>query len=100
MPQLTRKENEALYKMFDDFTLNDQRNYYKVSVERYRKSAAQINTYRAVFSLATGFASALAGLIVQTYFLGSTLANGQPTCSLQPGQCGTLSFVAILLIVL
>jgi hypothetical protein len=77
MPAPDRKQMEALYTIFNEATLGDQRAYYRQSLSRYRTSAAQVNTIRAIFSLLTGLASALAGLLVQ-----SQLNAGQ--CALIP----------------
>jgi len=58
-----RKYMELLYSMFNEFTLADQRNYYKATLQKYRDSAQQVNMIRAVFSLLTGLASAAAGFL-------------------------------------
>jgi hypothetical protein len=53
-----------LYLMFDKFTLNDQRAFYRNAVRKNRSAASQVNKVRALFALLTGLASALAGLLV------------------------------------
>jgi hypothetical protein len=65
MPNLNRVELRARYNLFKQFAYDDQRQYYEAAVDHARKSAAQVNRLRAFFALATGFASALAGLLVQ-----------------------------------
>ncbi len=64
MPPLERKHTEALYALFKDAALEDQRRYYQRAVKRNRNAASQVNRLRALFALLTGLASALAGLIV------------------------------------
>jgi hypothetical protein len=66
MPTLTRQESEALYRLFNRFALEDQRNYYRSTIAKARTAARQVNQLRAVFALLTGLSSALAGLIVAT----------------------------------
>src|SRR5262245_39135251 len=89
MPPLERKQMEALYDLFKDAALEDQRRYYKRTVNRHRKAAAQVNRLRALFALLTGLSSALAGLIVAYGVAGgalescnasalSTIASGAP----------------------
>lgn len=65
MPNLSRTELQARYELFKEFAYDDQRQYYEAAVDHNRKAAAQVNRLRAVFALVTGFASALAGLLVQ-----------------------------------
>ena len=62
----TRKEAEALYVMFNQFALEDQRTYYSTTIARCRTAARQVNQMRATFALLTGLSSALAGLLVAT----------------------------------
>lgn len=64
MAPLDRKQMEALYEMFKESALEDQRRYYRRTVKRNRQAAAQVNRLRALFALLTGLASALAGLII------------------------------------
>ncbi len=73
MAQPTRKTMEALYNLFRLGALEDQRLYYQRAVARNRKAAAQVNRVRAFFSLLTGLASALAGLIMAYAVAGATL---------------------------
>jgi hypothetical protein len=79
--------------MFDTFALEDQRRFYESTVGKYRKSAFQVNTYRAFFSLLTGLASALAGVLVATAI---------PAGGCVPGDtgCGILSATVIVLLIL
>lgn len=66
MAQLNRKQAEALYQLFTEFALEDQRRYYRATIAKCRAAAQQVNTLRATFALLTGLASALAGLLVAT----------------------------------
>lgn len=95
MSQLNRKEMEALYKMFDQFTLEDQRRFYESSVSKYRKSNFQVNTYRALFSLITGLASALAGVLVATAIPSGQCVPGDATCSILSGAVIVLLVLSV-----
>lgn len=93
---LSRQDLETRYEIFQQFALEDQRNYYKSTVRRYRNAAGQVNFIRALLALLTGVASALA-----TYFI-----SANPTCAATdaPPECGGLialtSTLAILSIIL
>ncbi len=93
---LSRQDLETRYEIFQKFALEDQRNYYKSTVRRYRNAAGQVNFIRALLALLTGVASALA-----TYFI-----SAHPTCAATdaPPECGGLitltSTLAILSIIL
>ena len=63
-PVPDKKTLDALYRVFQQFALEDQRKYYRSSVTRYRKAADQVNQFRAIFALVAGLAAAAAGLIV------------------------------------
>ncbi len=95
MAPLTRQQAETLYQLFDKYALNDQRDYYRSTVEKCRKSAAQVNTYRAIFSLLTGLTSALAGLIVQ-----SGLQNNAGVCTVDPNTCNAAQTLVFILIII
>jgi hypothetical protein len=94
MADLTREQMEALGKVFNTFALDDQRNYYRSAVTKYRRSASQVNLLRAAFSFLTGLASALAGLLVLGYLpdSGQCLA-GESTCRL----VGVVVFVLLVI---
>jgi hypothetical protein len=68
MPFNERTYNEAVYKLFEYFGLKDQRDYYIHRVKQNRLAASQVNRLRAFFSFLAGMSSALAGLIVLTWF--------------------------------
>lgn len=93
---LPRQDLEVRYQVFQQFALDDQRNYYDSTARRYRSAASQVNGIRASLSLLTGVASALA-----TYFI-----SANPTCVATdaPPECGSLitltSILAILSIIL
>lgn len=98
MDELTRADMQARYRLFDRFALKDQKAYYDSTVARYRKSATQVNRYRAGFAFLTGFSAAAAGLIVQTSF-----TDGAPCGALAqnpPGYCGALEIATGILAVL
>ena len=65
MPTLSHTELRARSELFRQFAYDDQQHYYEAAVEHNRKAASQVNRLRALFALVTGFASALAGLLVQ-----------------------------------
>lgn len=93
MSSLTRKEAEALYTIFQKFALDDQKSYYRNSIEKARAAGRQVNQLRATFSLLAGFASALAALLVGVYGAGSS------TCNLAPTSCAVLSPIVIGLLI-
>jgi hypothetical protein len=95
MPVPERKQMEALYALFNEFMLDDQRSYYKQWITRNRQAASQVNVYRAAFSLLTGLASALAGLLVQ----GQYNASGQCAVAQLPAGTSTPVCDAIHLVV-
>jgi hypothetical protein len=96
MTKYNRADLEARYRLFNHYALDDQRNYYSLTLEKYRKSARQVNRIRALLAFLTGAASALAGFIVQSSFV----SNGE--CVLQPGApwCQTQQTLAQVLIIL
>lgn len=96
MGNLTRKDLEARYILFEYFALRDQRNYYHRTIDKYEAAASQVNRIRAAISLATGIAAALAGLLAQAYFTSGT------TCEIDStGQwCSQLSVAINIAIVL
>jgi hypothetical protein len=79
MTNFDRKRMEAVYEMFDAFALEDQRNYYRATLNKFRDSGAQVNGLRAFFSLLAGLASALAGLIVQSLLVTGGQCAPNPT---------------------
>jgi len=80
-PPPNRDYLKALNMMFARFALEDQRKYYERTSSRYRQAAAQVNVMRAFFAFLTGFASALAGIIVAAYLVPGSFANN--------GACAT-----------
>ncbi|MEO1287598.1 MAG: hypothetical protein AAFV93_07505 [Chloroflexota bacterium] len=64
MSNLNRDDMKARYILFHHFALDDQRNYYEASTEKYQQSARGVNIVRATISLLTGVASAGVGLVV------------------------------------
>ena len=78
-----RQHMRAIYKIFQRFSLEDQRSYWLRTTDRYRKAATQVNLLVAVFAFLTGFSAALAGLLVSAYLVPGSFANG--------GQCADLA---------
>lgn len=68
MPNLTRKDLEARYVMFQDFALKDQRGYYAATIKKHRQASQQVNQLRATIALLTGVAAASVGLIAAMNF--------------------------------
>lgn len=86
-----RNYDRALYEVFQEFALEDQRSYYNVRMRANREAARGVNLWRAVFSLAAGLSSAALTLVV---------AINQVDCSADPGGvCGTLALLAIVSVV-
>lgn len=86
-----RNYDRALYEVFQEFALEDQRSYYNVRMRANREAARGVNLWRAVFSLAAGLSSAALTLII---------AINQVDCSTNPGgACGTLALLAIVSVV-
>lgn len=77
-----RKDLEARARLFDQFALKDQKNYYQNTIATNRKAGAGAHFWRAMFAFLTGFFAALAGLMAQTLFVDSaacgTLAENLP----------------------
>jgi hypothetical protein len=89
MTNLTRKDLEARYVLFEYFALRDQRNYYQRTIKKYDDSAGQVNRIRATVSLLTGIAAALAGLLAQAYFTSNTVCSTE--LSNVPDWCSQIS---------
>jgi hypothetical protein len=87
MAQYNRPQQKAIYKMFQRFALEDQRKYYERTSARYRKAASQVNILRAFFAFLTGFASALAGVLVSAFLVPGSFANN--------GACATQDVIAV-----
>lgn len=60
---------EARYQLFNKFALDDQRNYYTGTINKYRTATSQVNRFRAIFAFLTGLSAAAAGFVVQSYFV-------------------------------
>lgn len=93
---LQRSDMKARTEMFDRFALKDQKNYYKSAIRNNRMSASQVNRYRALFAFLTGLAAALAGLIVQSSFVGGATCTGDSI----PASCDSLKFLVSTLTIL
>lgn len=89
MTNINRNDLEARYALFQTFALEDQRNYYNKTLEKLRAAAGQVNRYRAFFAFMTGFASAVAGFLVQSAFV----TGGRCAAPANTDECASLSFV-------
>jgi hypothetical protein len=89
MPML-RQDLEARYQLFQQFALDDQRNYYRAITKKYRLAASQVNRLRALLAFLTGLSAAAAALIVQYAFVpGAICYGGADNTTLSfPAQCG------------
>lgn len=99
MADLSRKDLETRYELFDHFALDDQRSFYERKVAQFEKSSIQVNRIRATISLMTGFSAALAGLIVGIYFTQTGSCNFDSTADLV-GNCRTLAIIVDVAIIL
>lgn len=94
---MDRKDLHARYALFEKFALQDQRNYYKKSIRENRRAASQVNRLRAGLALLTGIASALAGFIVQSRFLGKASCTANINI---PADCPTWQSIVVVLTVM
>jgi hypothetical protein len=96
MAKLDRADLEARYELFNKFALDDQRNYYKNTLSKYRLSARQVNRLRAMFAFLTGLSAAAAGFIVQSGFVTGARCNpniiGDVVVAL-PADCDNLKLL-------
>lgn len=101
MPNFSREDFLTRYYVFDQFALNDQRNYYKLRKEEYRKASVQVNRFRAMFSALTGISAALAVFVLT---VGGFTGNGVCSVNPIPSECfgaqALASFLAVCSIVL
>lgn len=67
MADLTRKDLEARYILFEYFALRDQRNYYQRTITKYDEAASQVKRIRALIALLTGAAAAFAGFLAALF---------------------------------
>lgn len=97
MAKFTAEDYEARYRLFDRFALTDQRNYYARTIKKHKVALSQVNVLRATFALITAIASALAGLLIATYF-----TDGRPCFdgTAEGISCGGIQFFISLLVVL
>jgi hypothetical protein len=98
MTKWTRADLETRYQLFNHFMLNDQRNYYIKTLDRHRTAAQQVNRWRAICALGTGLFAALAGLIVQVFFINNAMCAAPTPADV--GTCSVLSFFVTALVIL
>jgi len=87
MAQPTRDHSEALYVIFQQFALDDQRGYYKGKLKRSRDAGREVNRIRAGAAFAAGTVAALSGLIVSNQLASGTqcgIEGQSPVCTLLP----------------
>ncbi|MBZ0301072.1 MAG: hypothetical protein K8J31_15095 [Anaerolineae bacterium] len=80
---LDREHMKNVYRLFQRFSLEDQRNYWQRTMNRYQKAAGQVNVLVAVFAFLTGFSAALAGLMVSAYLVEGSFGNSGECARLQ-----------------
>lgn len=102
MKPMSQADLEARYQLFNKFALADQRTYYKKTMGIFRKSAAQVNGLRAASAFLTGAAAALAGLLVQIYFVdgascGANALNPGDNCQMMRMLVSFLAGMAIVM---
>ena len=85
-----RKLMEAKTLLFEHFTLEDQRSYYKRTIKKYRQAASQVNLLRALFALLTIIVTAIAAYIVQTRFSSGTVNGCEVNAAALKDPCFTL----------
>lgn len=102
MQPLPRDDMKARYELFDRFALSDQRNYYKRTIDKYSKSAKQVNLIRALMALITAVSSALAGLLIATNFTAGGTCHPDMLARLgeTPQVCYTLQLGISFLVIL
>jgi hypothetical protein len=95
-----RKLMEAKSRLFDYFTLQDQRNYYNKVIQRNRRAASQVNFIRASCALLTIVVTATAAYIVQTQFTSAASDRCGVNVTNLPAYCGNLHGVVNTLLLL
>jgi hypothetical protein len=99
MDELDRNRMEAIYRIFDKFALEDTRVFYKDTIQRHRRAAAQVNFIRAFAAFLAGFSAALVGLIVQSVYVSGSACLA-PVAPDQMGYCQFINVVIVILMVL
>lgn len=99
MDELDRNRMEAIYRIFDKFALEDTRAFYKDTIQKHRRAAAQVNFIRAFAAFLAGFSAALVGLIVQSVYVSGSACLA-PVATDQLGFCQFINIVVIILMVL
>lgn len=88
-----RNYDRALYEVFHQFALEDQRAYYTRKMKDNRDAARTVNFWRALFGFVAGVASALMALFVGLSGVDCTAANAGST------ECNGLALLAIVSVV-
>ncbi len=76
----------AAYRIFQWFSLEDQRSYWQRASTQYRRAGGQVNFIVAVFAFLTGFSAALAGLLVSAWLVPGAFANNGACAELADSQ--------------
>ncbi len=84
--QLERLRMRAAYRIFQWFSLEDQRSYWQRSAGQYRRAGGQVNFIVAIFAFLTGFSAALAGLLVTAWLVPGSFANDGACAELADSQ--------------
>jgi hypothetical protein len=93
MSKLSRKEMEIRYRLFQKANLQDYRNYATRVVSRTSKAEGQLVSLKALFALLAGLAAALAGFVVQNWYLNGGACVTEPIAD----YCGNLQILVGLL---
>ncbi|MCY3946024.1 MAG: hypothetical protein OXF44_07045 [Anaerolineaceae bacterium] len=84
--QLERMRLRAAYRLFQWFSLEDQRNYWQRAAGQYRRAGNQVNFIVAVFAFIAGLAAALAGLLATGWLVPGSFANNGACAELADSQ--------------
>ena len=84
--QLERMRMRAAFRVFQWFSLEDQRSYWQRASGQYRRAGGQVNFIVAIFAFLTGFSAALAGLLVSAWLVPGSFANNGACAQLADSQ--------------
>ena len=84
--QLERTRMRAAYRIFQWFSLEDQRSYWRRAARQYRRAGNQVNFIVAVFAFIAGLAAAAAGLLATGWLVPGSFVNGGACADLADSQ--------------
>lgn len=84
--QLERMRMRAAYRIFQWFSLEDQRNYWQRASVQYRRAGNQVNFIVAVFAFIAGLAAAMAGLLATGWLVPGSFVNNGACAELTDSQ--------------